>query len=116
MRPYFLTALLTTASLVLLSSAGYAATESDDGFGGSTYFTAQTPDALGDTPTGNALASTVNMDNDTAESVSRIEPAAGGADDFGVFTLPEDPSAPVAQSGEKLTIPAPVMTPAETLK
>ena len=117
MKKYFLTALMTTASLILLSQSGYAATGSYDDFG-STYFTAQTPDALGDTPTGNALAASgsTGMDNDNAEAISKIEPAAGGTtDDFGVFTLPEDPSATVSHSGGKLTPPSTPIVPGQTV-
>jgi hypothetical protein len=114
MRQHFLTALIATASLALFSTSGQAAISTDDGFGGSTYFTAQTPDALGDTPVTNAVASG-GMDNDNAESVSKIEPAAGGADDFGVFTLPEDPSAPVAHTGDKLNPPATPIVPGQTV-
>ncbi len=97
MTKRFFTALMAAASLVLMSSAGFAEEKpvTDDGFGGAPYFTAQTPDALGDVPVGNALAASGKDDSDDAQAVSKIEPAAGG-DDHNVFTLPEDPSAPAA--------------------
>lgn len=108
MKKYILTALMATAALTLISTSGYAA---DDGFGGSTYFTAQTPDALGDTPTGNALAA--KMDDD-ASAVSQIEPAAGG-ENYGVFTLPEEPSTPPAHKGEILNTPDKPIVPGQTV-
>ncbi|MDB5491580.1 MAG: hypothetical protein JWO78_1429 [Micavibrio sp.] len=115
MKKILLTALLATATVTLMTSAADAATVTDDGFGGS-YFTAQAPDALGDTPVGSALASKSTLDNDEAESVSKIEPAAGGSDDFGVFTLPEDPSAPLAaQSGQVLSSPTTPIVPGQTV-
>lgn len=104
---------MAAASLTLLSSASHAATAPDDGFGGSTFFTAQTPDALGDTPTGTALATKTEEDN--AESVSKIEPAAGG-ENYGVFTLPEDPAVTATgHSGEILNSPSQPIVPGQTV-
>lgn len=106
--------LITLSAVVVamsVPSAGYAAVD-DGGFGGSTYFTAQTPDALGDKPTGNAFAAGATTDD--ADSVSKIEPAAGG--DNNVFTLPEDPSVPVIHAtGDKLDAPAHPIVPGQTV-
>lgn len=109
MNNHFLITLSVAALVLLIAPAGYAATD-DGGFGGSTYFTAQTPDALGDKPTGNAFAAGAT---DDADAASKIEPAAGG--DSNVFTLPEDPSAVIHATGDKLDAPSKPIVPGQTV-
>lgn len=112
MKNRFLLALTATAATFLFATASHTAIAATDdgGFGSGTYFTAQTPDALGDAPTSNAFASGATND---ADELSRIEPAAGG--DNNVFTLPEDPSTPVVKAtGDKLDAPTTPIVPGQT--
>jgi len=100
------TTLILCAALLLISAPAFAAT--DDGFGGSTYFTATAPSALGDAAPSTDFAAEEDM---SADEISKIEPAAGGDD---VFKLPEDPAAVVpaapTKDGEHLIAPdAPVV-------
>lgn len=86
-------ALVISAAPAALAADG---SSGDDGFG-NTYFTAQTPSALGGDAGSTSFAEQQNgsVDAETdfaadmdAAALSNIEPAAGGDN---VFTLPDDP-------------------------
>lgn len=100
---------IATILILLVFSAPVFAADmtlkpADDGFGGGTYFTSQTPAGLTDTKPGTDFS---------AEEASKIEPAAGVDN---VFTLPEDPAAaPVQASGNTLAAPDKPMVPGMTV-